>query len=128
MATLNDTSDTSGRLIAASKVTGTPVYNTAGERLGKIEDIMLEKVSGKAQYAVLSFGGFLGIGERYYPIPWEVLKYDPAAGGYVVNLDKRVLENAPSYLPDEEVNWDDPAWSRRLYEHYGVKREWDAAA
>lgn len=120
MATLNDTSDTSGRLIAASKVTGTPVYNTAGERLGKIEDIMLEKVSGKAQYAVLSFGGFLGIGERYYPIPWEVLKYDPAAGGYVVNLDKRVLENAPSYLPDEEVNWDDPAWSRRLYEHYGV--------
>jgi hypothetical protein len=104
---------------------GGPVYNAAGEKLGKIEDVMLDKPTGRTRYAVLSFGGLLGIGDRHYPLPWEVLRYDTSMGGYVVNLDKRVLENAPSYLPDESVTWDDPEWSRRLYEHYGVTRDWN---
>ena len=71
MATMQDTSDTSGRLIAADKVEGTTVYNGAGENLGSVEDIMLDKMSGKACYAVLSFGGFLGMGTKQYPLPWE---------------------------------------------------------
>src|SRR5271157_4713362 len=77
MATLNDPSETHGRLIAASKVNGTTVYNRAGEKLGSIYDVMLAKGSGKAEYAVMSFGGFLGIGDRYHPLPWDALTYDP---------------------------------------------------
>ena len=86
------TSITSGTLIAANKVKGTNVYNPAGEKLGSVDDIMIDKVSGRAIYAVMSFGGFLGMGEMYHPLPWTTLKYDAQKGGYVVNLDKRQLE------------------------------------
>ena len=120
MASVKDPSDTRGRLIAAEKVTGTTVYNRAGEKLGSVEDIMLDKVSGKTCYAVLSFGGFLGIGDRYYPLPWEKLTYDPSMGGFVVDIDKRALDDAPSYQTNESVQWDDPAWGRRVNQHYGV--------
>src|SRR6202795_1382682 len=96
MASLNNPSDTRGRLIAASKVNGTTVYNRAGEKLGSIYDIMLDKISGKAEYAIMSFGGFLGIGDRYHPLPWSVLRYDTSKGGYVVNLDRARLEGAPA--------------------------------
>ena len=97
MATMQDTSETSGRLIAADKVEGTTVYNSAGEKLGSVEDIMLDKMSGKACYAVLSFGGFLGMGAKQYPLPWEKLTYDTSMGGFLVNVDKSALESAPVY-------------------------------
>jgi sporulation protein YlmC with PRC-barrel domain len=119
MATLEDPSDTRGRLIAASQVNGTAVYNRAGEKLGSIYDIMLEKRSGQAEYAIMSFGGFLGIGDRYHPLPWKALNYDPAQGGYVVDLDRRQLENAPSYAANETGLWDDPAYGRRVSDYYG---------
>ena len=125
MATLDDTTDTSGRLIAASQVSGTAVYNPQGERLGTIDDVMLEKISGRAVYAVLSFGGFLGIGDRHYPLPWPQLRYDVVFGGYVVNLDKRMLENAPSYGAGEAVSWEDPAWGRSVYDYYKTQPYWD---
>src|SRR5258705_117332 len=96
---------TSGTLIAAEKVEGTDVYNLQGEKLGTVEDIMIDKVSGKAIYAIMSFGGFLGIGEKYHPLPWSTLNYDEPKGGYVVNLDKKMLENAPSYDMDEDFIW-----------------------
>jgi sporulation protein YlmC with PRC-barrel domain len=76
---------TSGSLIAAEKVEGTNVYNLDGEKLGTVDDIMIDKVSGKAIYALMSFGGFLGIGEKYHPLPWSTLKYDESKGGYLVN-------------------------------------------
>ncbi len=107
MAIINNPGDTHGRLIAASKVNGTNVYNTAGEKLGSVYDVMLDKVSGQAQYAVMSFGGFLGIGDKYHPLPWNQLKYDTAQGGYVVNLDRSRLEGAPSYGATEMRSWDD---------------------
>jgi sporulation protein YlmC with PRC-barrel domain len=119
MADLNDPSDTRGRLIAASKVNSTGVYNRAGEKLGSIYDIMLNKQSGKAEYAVMSFGGFLGIGDRYHPLPWTVLNYDPVQGGYVVDIDRDRLEGAPSYAADETALWDDPAYGRRVSDYYG---------
>jgi hypothetical protein len=106
-------------LIAASKVNGTSVYNRAGEKLGSIYDVMLNKQSGKAEYAVMSFGGFLGIGDRYHPLPWTVLNYDPAQGGYVVDIDRDRLEGAPSYAADESALWDDPAYGRRVSDYYG---------
>lgn len=107
MATLDNPSDTRGRLIAASKVNGTNVYNTAGEKLGSVYDVMLDKMSGKTEYAILSFGGFLGIGDKYHPLPWHQLKYDVRQGGYVVGLSRQVLEGAPTYAAGELADWDD---------------------
>jgi sporulation protein YlmC with PRC-barrel domain len=83
--------------IAASKVTGTDVYNTAGESIGHVEDIVLDKLSDKVLFAVLGFGGFLGIGEKFHAMPWSMLDYVPAQGGYVVGLSKQELERAPTY-------------------------------
>jgi hypothetical protein len=82
----------SSNLIASDKVQGTNVYNTTGDNLGSIHDLMIDKTSGKVAYAIMSFGGFLGIGNQYHPLPWSVLKYDTNLGGYVVNLDKPRLE------------------------------------
>jgi sporulation protein YlmC with PRC-barrel domain len=118
VATVDNPDDTSGRLIAASNVSGTSVYNSAGEKLGSVYDVMLEKVSGKAEYAILSFGGFLGIGEKYHPLPWSVLTYDVRLGGYVVNLDRAKLEGAPAYSADELRTWDS-SWDQGLSDYYG---------
>ena len=125
MASLGDTSDPSGKLIAAHKVQGTGVHNTALEKLGTVEDIMIDKASGRIAYAVLSFGGFLGIGDRYYPLPWEKLTYDKELGGYVVDLDRETLEGAPSYTDAATAEWNDEEWSRGVYAHYGVPPFWD---
>jgi hypothetical protein len=119
MANLNDPSDTKGRLIAASQVNGTSVYNRAGEKLGSIYDVMLDKRTGKTEYAIMSFGGFLGIGDTYHPLPWTALTYDTAQGGYVVDIDRQRLEGAPSYRANEMGLWDDPAYGRRVSDYYG---------
>src|SRR5215207_8063360 len=86
--------DETTRLIASNKVEGTAVYNQEGEHLGSVYNFMVDKVSGQVAYAVMSFGGFLGLGERYHPLPWKVLTYDTTMGGYVVDLD-RPLDYAP---------------------------------
>jgi len=125
MASVNDPNDTSGRLIAADQVEGTSVYNPSGESLGSVEDVLIDKHSGKIAYAVVGFGGFLGIGDRHYPLPWEKLKYDTSMGGFVVDIDRRTLEGAPSYTSDETVGWEDPAWGRRVYDYYGARPYWD---
>jgi sporulation protein YlmC with PRC-barrel domain len=83
--------------ILSSKVKGTAVFNSNGDKIGHVEDIMLDKSSNEVMYAVLGFGGFLGIGEKYHPMPWSTLDYNPEMGGYVVPLDKDVLERAPVY-------------------------------
>ena len=106
MASYSDTADVetdeTGRLIASNKVEGTAVYNRAGERLGSVYNFMVDKVSGQVAYAVMSFGGFLGIGDSYHPLPWKSLTYDTSMGGYVVDLDRSRLEGAPSYKADED--------------------------
>ena len=106
--------------IAADKVEGTSVYNTRDEKLGSIDDVMIDKRSGRVVYAVMSFGGFLGIGERYHPLPWSVLTYDTDKGGYVVNLTRKQLEGAPTYAATETPNYDDPVWGRKVYDYYGA--------
>ncbi len=120
MADLNNPSDTRGRLIAASQVNGTSVYNRAGESLGSIYDVMLDKRTGKAEYAIMSFGGFLGIGDSYHPLPWQALNYDPSMGGYVVDIDRRRLEGAPYYTANQAPMWDDPAYGRRVNDYYST--------
>lgn len=107
MASIENPQDTSGHAIAASQVNGTTVYNTTGEKLGSVYDVILDKMSGKAEYAIMSFGGFLGIGDRYHPLPWSQLRYDTAREGYVVNLDRNRLQGAPAYAASEMMVWDD---------------------
>lgn len=114
---------TSGTLIAASRVEGTNVYNHAGEKLGSVDDIMIDKSTGRAIYAVMSFGGFLGIGENHHPLPWATLKYDHAKGGYVVDLDKDRLQGAPSHEYSADFEWTRD-YSRRIDSYYGVPTFW----
>lgn len=119
-----DTANANASLIAASKVNGTYVYNRAGESLGTIYDVMIDKVSGKVQYAIMSFGGFLGMGDSYHPLPWNQLKYDVDKGGYRVNLDKRQLEKAPSYTSASSPNWDDRSYGNTINDYYGNTGGW----
>lgn len=114
----------SSRLISANKVEGTPVYNRKGDKLGTVEDIMIDKFTGQVGYAVLSFGGFLGIGDKHHPLPWQVLDYDPKMGGYVVELDKKQLQDAPSYAADQDPDWEDRVWGKRVHDYYNVPPYW----
>ena len=97
--------DETVNLISADKVVGTSVYNHQGENLGSVYRLMLNKLNGQVAYAIMSFGGFLGMGESYHPLPWRVLKYEPSMGGYVVDLDRDRLEKAPYYTPANEPDW-----------------------
>src|SRR5712671_972862 len=102
----NTNIDETNRLIASDKVEGTAVYNRQGEKLGTVHNFMVDKRSGKVEYAVMSFGGFLGMGDSYHPLPWNVLNYDTTQGGYVVDLDKSRLEGGPSYKAGQEPRYD----------------------
>lgn len=114
-------------LIPADRVNGTDVVNKAGHKLGKIEDVAIEKVSGDVTYAILSFGGVMGIGTRYHPVPWKLLKYDPEKRAYVIPMSKDDLEHAPMIDEKELSGWSDEL-SRdsiyRYYSSYGVGPYW----
>lgn len=109
-----------GNLIGTDKVEGTAVYGTDREKIGSIERVMLEKVSGKASYAVLGFGGFLGIGDDHYPIPWQNLKYDTTLGGYLTNVTKDQLQGAPRYSSESDWDWQDTGRARTVNDYYGT--------
>ena len=108
------------KLIGSDKVEGTSVYGANKEKIGSIERVMIEKESGKVAYAVLSFGGILGIGDDHYPLPWGALKYDESIGGYRTNLSEQQLQGAPKYGQSEDWNWDDTQRSRAVSDYYGV--------
>ena len=112
--------DETDQLIASDKVEGTAVYDRQGQRLGSVDNFMVNKRSGQVAYAVMSIGGFLGVGERYHPLPWKTLTYDTGLGGYVVALDKDTLQGAPSYAASEVPDWRDPAYVRRIDDYYGT--------
>ena len=105
-ATALETSETPS-LIGSDKVAGTAVYDSEGDKMGRIERVMIGKYNGKAEYAVMSFGGFMGFGEDYYPLPWKLLTYNPQLGGYQVNIGEDQLSRAPKY--GERAPWD---WTR----------------
>lgn len=105
-------------LIGSDKVEGTPVYGPDGETVGAIERVMIEKVSGRVSYAVLRFGGFLGIGDDYYPLPWPSLKYNVELGGYQTMITKDQIEGAPKYAQESDWNWG--RGSRAVDDYYGV--------
>lgn len=111
--------DETGRLIASNKVEGTAVYGRDGERLGSVYNFMVDKFSGRVEYAVMTYGGFLGMGTRYYPLPWRVLTYDTRAGGYRIHLSDRDLQDAPSFDRNSEPRFDRD-YSRRVHDYYGL--------
>ena len=110
---------TSSDVISSDKVEGTSVYNNTGEKLGSIDDLMIDKRTGQVRYAVMKFGGFLGIDTDRYPIPWNMLKYDTEKDGYVVPLDKSKLEKAPKYQ-HQDVPAYDTTYSKWVNGYYGV--------
>jgi len=110
--------DETDRLISSDKVESTAVYDRQGERLGTVHTLMIDKYSGQVDYAVMSFGGFLGIGENYHPLPWKMLKYDTRLGGYVVDIDRNRLERAPSYTSNAAPNWSDRSYRGRIDEYW----------
>ena len=112
--------DETGKLISADKVIGTAVYNRNGDRLGTIYSVMLHKISGRVAYAVMSFGGVLGIGERYHPLPWDVLTYDEEKGGYNIDKTEEQLRGAPHYSREELDELDYGASGPQIRDYYGV--------
>ncbi|WP_165585604.1 PRC-barrel domain-containing protein [Roseococcus sp. SYP-B2431] len=100
------TEDTDGYLVAAGKVNGVSVYGADRERIGHIEDLMIDKRAGTVEYGVLHFGGFLGLGSKHYAVPWRMLRYDNQLEGFVVdNITKARLDNAPVYEPVGVRDW-----------------------
>ena len=114
--------DETSNLIASNKVEGTAVYGRDGDRLGSIYNFMVDKFSGKVRYAVMRYStGFLGFGERYYPLPWKVLSYDERVGGYRIDMAERDLEDAPSFDRDSEPRFSDD-YNDRVHGWYGMSR------
>lgn len=117
--------DETGTLIAADKVEGTSVFNSEGEKLGTVDTVMLDKRGGNVAYAVMSFGGFLGMGEKHHPLPWQTLTYDDAKHGYVVNISKDQLKKAPTMSVGEYERLADRAYGESIYNYYGVAPYWN---
>ena len=109
--------DETSSLIASDKGEGASVYGRDGDKIGSIVNVMIEKISGRVSYAVLSFGGFLGMGTDHYPLPWSMLKYDVDKGGYLVNITREQLEGAPRYADKDSWEWT-PGMRGEIDEHY----------
>lgn len=109
-----------GNLIGSDKVEGTTVYGADSQKIASIQRVMIEKLSGRVSYAVVSFGGFLGIGDDFYPLPWQSLKYDTNLGGYITGITQDKLQAAPKYANDAGWNWSDPARAKSVDEYYGI--------
>ena len=110
--------------IRAKKVIGTSVKDTSGTTIGKVEDIVLDKLSNNIMFAIVGFGGFLGMGEKYHPLPWAVLDYDESEGGYVVNLTKDQLQSAPAYSMEELTAGDGTQFRTQVYDYYKSPKYW----
>jgi len=110
-------------LIASDKVEGTAVYGAGDKRIGDVKRVMIDKITGKVAHAILSFGGFLGIGEDYYTVPWSILTYDTNLGGYRTNLNADKLNNAPKYTQSTGWNWNREN-DRKVYDYYQAKPYW----
>jgi len=93
------------RLIASDRVERTPVRRSDGTKVGSIERVMIDKISGKVAYAVLSFGGFMGVGVKHIPVPWDQMKYSVSLDAYEINLSEEELSRAPLFEGDEEFDW-----------------------
>jgi hypothetical protein len=124
--TVQQTSDAreTSRLISSEKVTDTAVENARGDSLGHINDIMIDKISGRVAYAILKYGSFLGMGGKLFALPWDILKYDTRRNAYLVDIPEDRLKNAPSFDEGSEPAWGDRDYDRRVHDYYGSKADW----
>jgi PRC-barrel domain len=111
--------------ISSEDIHGTEVYSPDGQNIGEIDHLIIDKVSGRVAYAVMSFGGFLGLGHSHYPIPWGALTYDTSLGGFRTNISEQQLKDAPEFSDD---SWNDRDWEARTHRHYGARQYWETAA
>ena len=118
MATTVDSRRETASLIGSDKVEGTAVYGADKQKIGSVQRLMIDKISGKVAYAVVSFGGFLGMGEDYFPMPWASLTYDANLGGYLTNMTESQLKGAPKYNRNTDWDWSDRSRDRAVYDYY----------
>lgn len=116
---------TARRVLSASTLKGDKVVNNQGEDLGNIDDLMLDLEGGRIAYAVLSFGGFLGMGDKLFAIPWDAMTVDQENKQLVLNVDKNLLKQAPGFDKDNWPDMTDPAWGAELYSYYGYRPYWE---
>ena len=112
-------------LMGADTLVGNDVFNKDSEDLGDIKEIMLDMRSGRVSYAVLSFGGFLGMGEKLFAVPFSALAYDLEENEYVLDISKERLETAPGFDPDQWPAMSDEKWNRDVYKHYDRSPYWE---
>ncbi len=125
MAQTNAPGEMTGKpLIESDRVEGTAVYDMNGAHIGTIKRLMIEKISGKVAYAVMSFGGFLGMGEEEHTIPWAKLTYDTSLGGYRTDITEEQVRGARTFYPEEGYDWLERDKERGLADHYGVPYYW----
>jgi sporulation protein YlmC with PRC-barrel domain len=113
------------QVMAADTLQGDDVVNAAEEDLGKIQDIMLDVPSGRIAYAVLSFGGFLGMGDKLFAIPWSALKLDPDNHRFILDINKEQLKNAPGFDKDHWPSMADQQWAMEVHSYYGRRPYWE---
>ena len=120
METTVDQKRETASLIGSDKVEGTAVYGPNDRKIGTVQRVMIDKISGKVAYAVVSFGGFLGMGEEYYPMPWPKLNYDTSLGGYRVDITEDQLKGAPKFTRSTDWNWSDRSRDKKVYDYYNI--------
>jgi hypothetical protein len=118
MATNVDSRRETVSLIGSDKVEGTAVYGADDQKIGSVQRVMIDKISGKVAYAVVSFGGFLGMGEDYYPMPWPNMKYDSNLGGYRTAITESQLKGAPKFNRNTDWDWSNRARDQEVYDYY----------
>lgn len=126
MATVQETSGAkeTSRLISSEKVAGSKVENTNGDDLGHIEEIMIDKISGRVAYAVLNYGSFLGMGGRLFALPWNILKYDTQRDAYIIGVPAERLKNAPSFEASAWPDFSDRKYGKEIHDYYGSTADW----
>jgi sporulation protein YlmC with PRC-barrel domain len=113
------------RVLAADTLTGDKVVNLQNEDLGKIEHLMIDLATGRIAYAVLSFGGFLGMGDKLFAIPWSALTVDTVEKRFILKVDKELLKLAPGFDKEHWPNMADRAWGTQVFKYYGAKPYWE---
>jgi hypothetical protein len=113
-------------LVASDRVEGTVVRRTDGQRIGTIHRLMIDKLSGNVAYAVLSFGGIFGMGQKHLPIPWSRLHFNPDLDAYQLDISDEELDRAPAYAADKDFDWGDRSGEIVLHRYYGAAPYWGA--
>jgi sporulation protein YlmC with PRC-barrel domain len=115
-----NTGSSTRRIVSAGSVTGDSVRNLSGDDLGKVQEIMLDVNKGSIAYAVISFGGFLGMGDKLFAVPWKSLTLVQDEEHFILDVDKEVLENAPGFDKDNWPDFSDTTWGQGIHDHYGT--------